>query len=418
VKARHATISGGYYRVYEVLKNGKSEGINYVVVTDSASYQNYVNMFPNFIEILKQYKTYRIDLKENMFSSSKTFGLKAAASYFESFLTGMYVSKIARKENVDIIVGPSEGAQMVLVSFFAGCLSRRPWTAIFQGTSDLLQPSLGLAPLNPVNILKHINQKESTKRIPFISRLGFGLELLTLLKIAEKSLILSVSHSVCQEIKFLNPKIRFYIVDPGNGVDLKKFSEKPKAPPLYDAVFFSRLIPEKGLLDLPEIWKLVVQKFPRAILAVAGTIEDSEVVEAFMKEISQYGLTENVKYLGPQDKDSIVSLVKSSKLTVYPSVLDSFGLVILESLACGVPVIAYDTLAVKYNFSNCKAVLQCPLKDKASIAENVKFLLGDESIRDKLSMEAKIYAKNFDWKKVIQAEKEAYFKVIEWFMYR
>jgi glycosyltransferase involved in cell wall biosynthesis len=131
--------------------------------------------------------------------------------------------------------------------------------------------------------------------------------------------------------------------------------------------------------------------------------------------VSQYGLNKNIVFLGPQDKISLIDLVSSSKLTIYPSTLDAFSLVILESLACGTPVIAYDILAVNYIFNNCKAVLRCPVNNIPVMASNVMFLLENECLRNRLSKEAEKYASSFDWKEVIRAEKEAYFEVIEWF---
>lgn len=416
VKARHSVISGGYYRLYEILKNGKSEGINYVIVTDSLSYRNYIQMFPDFKEILKRYKTYHLDVEKIKLLTPRMFrGLKVATSYWDCLLLAMSISKIAREENVDLIVGPSESTQMVWTCYFSGKLSNIPWTVIFQGTNDLLQPTLGLSPINPINVLKHVSQKELAKEAPLLSKLGFSLELLGVLKIAEKSLILTVSHSLCKEIKFLNPKIKFHVINPGNGIDLEKLSKGSRPTPLYDAVFFSRLIPEKGIFDLPEIWKLVTKKFPKARLAVAGMIEDVKIVKDFQRIISQYGLTKNVVFLGPQDRNAIADLVGSSKLTIYPSTLDVFPLVVLESLACGSPVIAYDILAVRYNFHKCRAVLLCSVKDNVSMAKNILSILENEDLRSKLSNLAKEYASNFDWKTVVKAEKEAYFKVIEWF---
>jgi len=415
VKARHAAISGGYYRLYEILKNGKSEGINYVIVTDLLSYRNYVQMFPDFKEILSKYRSYIIDFRKiKLLTPRMPRGLKAVTSYWDSFLLATSISRIAREENVDLVVGPSEGSQIVWASYFSGRICHVPWTALFQGTTHLLQPTPGLGPINPINVLKHVRQKESARKTPLISQFGFSIELLGLLKIAEETLILTVSQSMCEEIKSLNPRIKFHIITPGNGINLEKFAEGSR-PPLYDALYFSRLVPEKGLFDLPEIWKLVVQRFPKAKLAVAGIVEDFKFVKEFQRMVSRYGLTKNIIFLGPQDKNSIIDLVRSSKLTINPSVLDTFSLVVLESLACGTPNIAYNIPAIKYNFCKCKAVFLCPVKDKASMAKEVVSLLENEDLRNRLSKEAKEYAGNFDWKKVVKAEKEAYFKVVEWF---
>jgi glycosyltransferase involved in cell wall biosynthesis len=419
VNARYPSISGGYRRLYEVLKRGKMEGIDYIILTDTSSYRNYVHMFPDFKEILDGYKSYFVDSQKiKAISPHLPRVFKAVTTYGDFFTSAASIAKIVREEDVDLVVGPSEGTQMVWTSHFSGRMSHKPWTALFQLAQPIFEPTPELGPVNPFNVLKHVSQKEFAREITLLSKFGFSLELLGLLKTAEKSLILTVSRSVCEEIGRLDPEIKFHVITPGNGIDLAKFGTKQSLSSPYDAIFFSRLVPEKGICDLPEIWKLVTQKFPKARLAVAGIVEDPRFVEEFQMKISRYDLTKNVVYLGPQDKDSIFDLVKSSKLTIYPSFFDSFGLVILESLACGAPVIAYDILAVRYNFCKCKAVLRCPIGDTSSIAKNLIFLLENEDLRTKLSKEAKEYSSNFDWKKVVRAEKEAYFNVIKWFNFR
>jgi glycosyltransferase involved in cell wall biosynthesis len=415
LQAPSAFISGGYYRWYKLLEYGKSEDIDYVVVTDSLSYQNYIRMFPRFKEVSRDYKTYVIDLHEiRFFPSSVSRVLKVFKPYWDAFSLAISISKVARKENVDLIVGPSEGPQRVWTSYFSGKTSNKPWTSVFQGERFLFKPTPKLGPINPINVLAHVSHKEFARNISLSSKLGYAMELLGLLKIAEKSLMLTVGRSLSDELKFLNPKIEFHVIFPGNGIDLEKFNKKSKLTSLYDAVFFSRFVPEKGVFDLLEIWKIVTQKFSNAKLAVAGIIEDVKVLEDFKKLIHRYGLARNVVFLGQKDHDSIIDLVKSSKIAIYPSLLDVFSLTVLESLACGVPVVAYDIPAIKYNFHDCKAVLRSPAKNTARMARNVIFLLENEELINELSKEARKYASNFDWKKVVKAEKEAYLKVIEW----
>ena len=79
-----------------------------------------------------------------------------------------------------------------------------------------------------------------------------------------------------------------------------------------------------------------MQRFPKVTLAVAGIIEDPKFVKEFQRIASQYGLDKN-SFSWSKDKDSLIYLVSSSKLTIYPNVFDVFSLVILESLVCGTP---------------------------------------------------------------------------------
>jgi glycosyltransferase involved in cell wall biosynthesis len=206
-----------------------------------------------------------------------------------------------------------------------------------------------------LNILGHINQKITAKKLSLLSRIGLSIDLLSLLKTAEKTFVLAVSYSVVEDFSFLNSRIKFITITPGNGIDLSKFSGEISKDFNYHGVFFARLVPEKGLFDLIEIWESVIKKLPNAKLAVCGIGENAEVIHKFLKNVADHNLKDNIDFLGQQES-RLNDIVKHSYLTVYPSYADSFSLVTLESLACGTPVVAYDIPAIKYNFGRCKAV--------------------------------------------------------------
>lgn len=410
-KFAYSSLSGGYRRLYEVLRLGKAEGIDYIIITDTESCRNAEKIFPNFMEILREYKVYKNDSQRREISIP---GLKQIAMFKRILQLALFISRVAQKEDADLIVNPGEGTYGVLASFLASILCSKPWTAVFQPTTDLLQPSYSMNSLNALNILGHINQKTSAKNLSLLSRIGLSIDLLSLLKTAEKTTVLAVSRSVFEDFKFLNPRIKFIIVTPGNGVNLSKFSgELPKNFD-YHNVFFARLLPEKGLFDLIEIWESVVKELPNAKLAVCGITENTEIVKKFLKEVTSHNLNNNIEFLGQQNETKLFSIVKHSCLTVYPSYVDSFSLVTLESLACGTPVVAYDIPAIRHNFGGCKAVFRCPVGDKASMANAVLYVL-TQTERSTLSISARKFVKAYDWTSVVKAEKEAYLRVINWY---
>ncbi|MEM2146861.1 MAG: glycosyltransferase [Candidatus Jordarchaeaceae archaeon] len=408
VKFNYPSLSGGYKRLYEVLKRGKSEGIDYIIVTDSKSCENATKIFPDFMDILRQYKLFKKDFKDRSLTLP---ALKQMSSFMRIFCLALFISRIAKQENADLIINPGEGTFGVLTCYFASVFCSKPWTAIFQPTSYLLQPSYSLGPLNPLNVIKHVNSKTSADSLSFISKIGLIIDLLSLLKISEKTVILAVSDSVVEDFGFINPRIRFVAINPGNGINLNEFNEVT-ANCGFHAVFFARLVPEKGIYDLIEIWKQVTNEIPNAKLVVCGIVEQKEIVEKFLKEVNNCNLSENITFLGEQDVVKLRYIVASSYLTVYPSYLDSFSLVTLESLACGTPVIAYDIPAIRRNFGKCKAVFRCPTGDKACMAEKIVNVMRNIE-RKNLSLCAKKFASLYDWSNVVKAEKEAYFKVIE-----
>jgi glycosyltransferase involved in cell wall biosynthesis len=401
-------LSGGYRRTYQILRLGKSEGIEYVIVTSLSSIRNAAQMFPDYMKVLSNYKVYIKDFEEK---SSSIPGLKQLLIYKNILRSAFFVSKIALVEHADLIVG-NEGNDSMLTSYLAGKLSSKPWAVVFQPTSELFEPSPSIGSLNILNILRFVNEKLAKRKLSLLSRIGFALSLFVQLRIAEKSLMLSVSKSVGEDLQPMDPKIIFKTIEPGNGVDLTWSSQASESKKTYDAIFFARLLPEKGIFDLPIIWKFITEKEPTAILAVAGITEDQNYVDALISLLNENGLDQNVIFLGKLDENTLVNSVKASKLTLYPSILDSFSLVTLESLACGTPVIAYDIPAIRFNFGNCTAVFRCPVKDIKSMAEKALEIIRNEKFRNMLSSKAKQYTANYSWRNVVRAEKEAYLEVV------
>jgi glycosyltransferase involved in cell wall biosynthesis len=151
---------------------------------------------------------------------------------------------------------------------------------------------------------------------------------------------------------------------------------------------------------------------PKARLAVCG-IATAAAEKRFKEKIRHENLESNVTYFGYLDYDSLIGLIKSSCLLVYPSHTDAFSLVVLEALACGTPVIAYSIDAVRTIHARSGAVLQVQEGDVKEMAAQVLKVLEDQSLRRKLSLLAINFVENYDWDAVVEAEKKAYFTIIE-----
>jgi len=407
IEFARTTLSGGYKRLYEILKRAKSEGINYIVVIDSKSCENALKIFPDFKEIIGKYTVRWGDFRS---SATPYSGLKQLCWYKRIIKRALFISRVVKEEDADMIVAPSEGLSAVLACYLASFFCRKPWTSVFQPFAEHFRPSTSLGALNPSNILTHVSSKTSTRNLPLASKVGLCIDVLSLLQTAEKTTILAVSNSVVEDFIKLNPRLKFITITPGNGIDLSKFSTK--TPEVFDfqGVFFARLIPEKGIFDLIEIWKMVVDGIPNAKLAICGITENKKVVERFTKELQKYNMSSNIEFLGQQAETKLLDVITRSFLTVYPSYADSYSIVVLESLACGTPVVAYNISAIRDIFGKCKAVFRCPIGAKAYMANTILRTL--KSQRGLLTVEAKNFAASYDWNHVVRAEKEAYAKIL------
>ncbi len=101
-------------------------------------------------------------------------------------------------------------------------------------------------------------------------------------------------------------------------------------------VFLGRLHPIKGLMNLVDAWALVR---PAGWQLVLAGPDEGGFQSILMDRIQQHKITESVSFAGALDDAHKWVLLQRADLAVLPSFTENFGLVVLEALACGVPVI-------------------------------------------------------------------------------
>ncbi|MCL5004213.1 MAG: glycosyltransferase family 4 protein [Patescibacteria group bacterium] len=189
------------------------------------------------------------------------------------------------------------------------------------------------------------------------------------------------------------------VVKTGAGVDLgfvKNIHEREK---IYDACFVGRISAQKGVDDLLEVWQKVCRARPESKMAFIGWGHKGAADE-YRKKIEAFGLSGNIVFLGFLDGEAKYQVVKSSRLSLFPSHYESFGIVLLESLAAGVPVVAYDLPILRDNFS--EGVSYVPFGDTTAMAETVLNLLGRADLLLELSRNGRNLSEQFGWDKVGQ----------------
>lgn len=427
--------TGAATRFFEVLKKGQSRGVEYVVVFEKWAFLQATKQFSSVSDALKNHRIYLVDLVPTganvlsdrwirRFMKTKLFGpiLKYVqilrSSIVQTLCSSIVVSRIATEEKVDLVLSTSESSWLSLEAYIAAKISRKPWTAIWQSSGQLSkrlsEPTVEFSSHKTRNIMSFASSKANARRNSKNHKLVQAITALTELMLAERTLTLTVSRSIVEQIGTLNPRAKFHLISPGNGIDLSQYQGR-SIDRKYDAIFFARLVPQKGLYDLPKIWNLVLRSLPQAKLAVVGIPDDSSYIDHFNGLVQRNHLSENIAFLGEFGGIELIQLIKSSGITLYPSTIDSFALAVLESLACGVPVVAYDIPAIRENYGSCPAVLRCDVRDVKSMARRTISLLKNENLRTKLSEKAEEYSAKYDWSHVAKSEKEAYFRVIEYF---
>ncbi|BBG22915.1 glycosyltransferase family 4 protein [Sulfuracidifex tepidarius] len=166
------------------------------------------------------------------------------------------------------------------------------------------------------------------------------------------------------------------VINPGNAFDSSLLKYRNRGKEDY-VVFWSRLNQDKGIREVPDIMRVINSK-RKAKLLLMGKFFDKYNEEIFWRKIKKYDI--DVEYLGFVDRDKLNDVVSKAKCLIYPSHVDGFSLVVLESLALGTPVVAYDIPTVKSVYSGLPGVTFVPEFDVKAVGEaTLKFLQMDEA---------------------------------------
>lgn len=147
------------------------------------------------------------------------------------------------------------------------------------------------------------------------------------------------------------------------------------------ALFVGSLIEEKGVATLLQAWSMLKKPIP---LLIAGSGPMLGTVQAWAHN---HGIRSGLQLpLGQVGRNHLLQLMRSATFLVVPSQWEEpFGMVAIEALACGVPVIASDAGALPEIIQNGVNGITFSKKDPAELADKAALLWSDRRLRTRLS---------------------------------
>ena len=153
-----------------------------------------------------------------------------------------------------------------------------------------------------------------------------------------------------------------------NGVDTSLFKPSP-ADKLFDLLFVGRFQKAKGLDILLEALFMVEKALgKRVTLGIVGGFAERE--RSFLYSRIPTRLRESIKFLGVVTREDIPSVINSARFLVNPSRYESFGMPVLEAIACGVPVISSNVGGLPELVEERIGVMVTP--DSKSLANSIQ----------------------------------------------
>jgi D-inositol-3-phosphate glycosyltransferase len=236
----------------------------------------------------------------------------------------------------------------------------------------------------------------------------------------ERAIIRTASRIVAASDHERNLLVRLYNAEPEKivieplGVDLDVFMpiDKKEArrrlelPPGPIILFVGRIEPLKGLDLLIEAVGQLDEPF--TLLVIGGDDRASRLLTSIRAQASELGISRDVRFLGPVQHDQLPLYYSAADVCVVPSYYESFGLVAVEAMACGTPVIASRVGGLSSTVRDGVTGYLIPWRCPEPFTERLETLLANNELRGNLGEAARRAANQFGWGRVATALLDLY----------
>jgi D-inositol-3-phosphate glycosyltransferase len=161
--------------------------------------------------------------------------------------------------------------------------------------------------------------------------------------------------------------------------------------------FVGRMQPLKGADLLLEAMASLNGRHNYQILLIGGALEGDGEVERLRVMASSLGIAERVSFLGAQPQEKLPLYYSAADACVVPSHYESFGLVAMEALACGTPVIASRVGGLPSIIRDEENGLLVGWRTADLFANSIDRLLSDDVLRQRLSRQARPSVQHLTW---------------------
>ena len=206
------------------------------------------------------------------------------------------------------------------------------------------------------------------------------------------------------------------VIPPGVNLDLyspipQKMAKSELGIPAdnKNILFAGRIEPLKGIDSLLLAIDLIQRQHPElashlSVNIIGGdpwsdTVDDEMIRLQDLRQ--SLGVTDIVTFLGSKIQDDLPEYYAAAEMVVMPSHYESFGLVALEAMAMGTPVIASEVGGLAFLIKDGLNGFHVPSRDPEALAERIFTLLTDRGCREQLGTAARMHAQDYSWSVIV-----------------
>jgi L-malate glycosyltransferase len=226
-----------------------------------------------------------------------------------------------------------------------------------------------------------------------------------ILKLAKK--IIAVSPYVKKEIEQKTTaeiQVIFNPIDP-KFFDIKKYEVRNRI------LFVGGIEPRKGLHILVEAINFIKPIIPDVQVHIVGSVRKKDYFSKILHIINQNELDNLITFRGPLDETDLLEEYSQASIFVLPSKEESLGIVLLEAMATGTPIVASNIGGIPNIILDGENGFLFEYGDVQKLSELIVNLLLNDRQRNQIGNTGKIMAKEFHRKKIAREQKEYYDKI-------
>lgn len=184
------------------------------------------------------------------------------------------------------------------------------------------------------------------------------------------------------------------------GVDAGLFKPTEGKTPLTEGKFkiltVARLHPYKGLDTLIRAMEIVMKKAPCAVLYIMGRGPQADELKKLAADL---GVSDVVRFVeAPVPNYEMPSVYSSADMYVQPSVVEPYGIAVLEAMACGRPAVCSDIGGMRDTVADGKTGFLVPPSDPVVLAEKILQMAADREKTASMGKAARARVETeFDW---------------------
>lgn len=197
-----------------------------------------------------------------------------------------------------------------------------------------------------------------------------------------------------------------------NGIDLERFkisSRGIKEGKAKTIIFVGRLHPVKGVQYLIEAMAIVHQQMPDVKLIIVGDGAERAMLEELAERLN---LSDCIQFAGKVPQESIPQLMHQADVFALSSLSESFGIVNLEAMAAGLPIVATKVGGIPDVVEEGVNGYLVNAKNPDELADRLLVLLQNDEMREEISVTNREKAKLYTWDEVATKVEKEYQKMI------